>query len=128
MEQSFANENVINGNNETIEICKDDGVLEDGSEENPSVQTKTSRNLENGREKIMKGNLKKLHAQIKIWKPHGRTSLCWSFYGVNDDAYIDLVNTQIMRCILYYQNPIIGINPRIQGSKRLISYITKPME
>jgi hypothetical protein len=128
MEQSFANENVINGNNETIEICKDDGVLEDGSEENPSVQTKTSRNLENGSEKIMKGNLKKLHAQIKIWKPHGRTSLCWSFYGVNDNAYIDLVNTQIMRCILYYQNPIIGINPRIQGSKRLNSYITKPME
>jgi len=28
MEQSFANENVINGNNETIEICMDDVVLE----------------------------------------------------------------------------------------------------
>jgi hypothetical protein len=113
MEQSFANENVINGNNETIEICKDDGVLEDGLEENPSIQTKTSRNLENGNEEIMKGNLKKLHAQTKIWKPHGRTSLCWSFYGVNDNAKVDLVNTQIMHCILYYQNLIIGINPRI---------------
>jgi phage terminase large subunit-like protein len=44
MEQSFANENVISGNNETIEICMNDVVLEDGSEENQSVQTKTSRN------------------------------------------------------------------------------------
>jgi hypothetical protein len=35
MEQSFANENVINGNNETIEICMNDVVLEDNSEENP---------------------------------------------------------------------------------------------
>jgi len=39
MEQSFANENMINGNNETIEICMIDVVLEDGFEENPSVQT-----------------------------------------------------------------------------------------
>jgi hypothetical protein len=39
MEQSFANENMIIGNNETIEICMDDVVLDYGSEENPSVQT-----------------------------------------------------------------------------------------
>jgi hypothetical protein len=39
MEQSFANENMINGNNETIEICMNDVVLEDGFEENLSVQT-----------------------------------------------------------------------------------------
>jgi hypothetical protein len=39
MEQSFANENVISGNNETIEICINDVVLEDKFEENPSVQT-----------------------------------------------------------------------------------------
>jgi hypothetical protein len=39
MEQSFANENVISGNIETIEICVNDVVLEDGSEENQSVQT-----------------------------------------------------------------------------------------
>jgi hypothetical protein len=65
----------------------------------------------------MKGNLKILHAQRKIWKPHGKTSLCWSFYCVNDNAEIDLVNTQIMRCILCYQNPIIGINPKIEMKK-----------
>jgi hypothetical protein len=66
MEQSFANENMISGNNETIKIYMNDVVLEDGSEGNPSVQTETSRNLENGNEKIMKENLKKLHARRKI--------------------------------------------------------------
>jgi hypothetical protein len=70
----------------------------------------------------MKENLKKLHAQRKIWKPHGRTSLCWSFYCVNDNVEADLVNTQIMHCILYYQKLIIGINPRTQARKGLISY------
>jgi hypothetical protein len=70
----------------------------------------------------MKENLKKLHAQKQIWKPHGRTSLCWSFYCVNDNVKVDLVNTQIMCCILCYQNLAIGINPRIQAKKGLISY------
>jgi hypothetical protein len=62
MEQSFANENVINGNNETIEICINDVVLEDKFEENPNVQIETSRNLQNGSEEIMKENLKKIHS------------------------------------------------------------------
>jgi len=39
MEQSSTNENVINGNNEKIEICINDVVLEDKFEENTSVQT-----------------------------------------------------------------------------------------
>jgi len=93
MEQSSANENMISGNNETIEICINDVVLEDMYEENPNVQIETSSNLKNGSEEIMKGNLKKLHVQKKNWKPHGRTTLCWSFYCVNDNAKIDLVNT-----------------------------------
>jgi hypothetical protein len=66
MEQSFANENVINGNNEKIEICMNDVILENKSEENPSVQTTTSRNPKNGNEKIMKENLKILHAHKMI--------------------------------------------------------------
>jgi hypothetical protein len=44
MEQSSTNENVIKENNEIIEIFMNDVVLEDGFEENPSVQTKTNRN------------------------------------------------------------------------------------
>ncbi len=86
MEQSFANENVISGNNETIEMCMNDVVLEDVFEENPNVQTKISRNPKNGSKKIMKENLKKLHGQRKIWKPYGITSLRWIFYCVNDNA------------------------------------------
>jgi len=39
MEQSSKNENTICGNNETIEICMNDVVLENESKENPSVQT-----------------------------------------------------------------------------------------
>jgi hypothetical protein len=70
----------------------------------------------------MKENLKKLHAQWKIWKPHGKFSLCWSFYCVNNNAKVDSVNTQIMRCILYYQNLVFRINTRIQARKGLISY------
>jgi hypothetical protein len=63
MEQSSANENMISGNNETIEICMNDVVIEDGYEGNPNDQIETNRNPENGIEEIMKGNLKKLHAQ-----------------------------------------------------------------
>jgi hypothetical protein len=48
--------------------------------------------------------------------------LFWSFYCVDDNAKIDLENTQIMCCILCYQEPIIGINSKIQKRKELISY------
>jgi hypothetical protein len=41
----------------------EDVVLEDGFEENPSVQIGTSRNQENSSEEIMKGNLKIFHVQ-----------------------------------------------------------------
>jgi hypothetical protein len=37
MEQSSTNENMISGNNQTIEICMNDVVVKDGFEENPSV-------------------------------------------------------------------------------------------
>ncbi len=39
MEQSSANENMISGNNETIEICMNHVLMEDRFEENSSVQT-----------------------------------------------------------------------------------------
>jgi hypothetical protein len=44
MEQSFVDENIISGRNETIKICINDVILENKSKENPSVHTKTSRN------------------------------------------------------------------------------------
>jgi hypothetical protein len=44
------------------------------------------------------------------------------FYCVNDNAKVDLVNTQITHCIFYYKNPIIKKNPRTRVKKGLISY------
>jgi hypothetical protein len=44
MEQSFVDENIISGKNETIKICMNDVILKEKSKENPSVHTKTSRN------------------------------------------------------------------------------------
>jgi hypothetical protein len=58
MEQSSTNENVVIGNNETIEIFMNDDIME----ENVSVQTKTSKNPKNEREEEIKINLLKLHA------------------------------------------------------------------
>jgi hypothetical protein len=70
MEQLSIDENVVMVNNETIEISMNDEIME----ENVSVQTKTSKNPKNEREKDMKINLKKLHAQRKSWQSHGRLS------------------------------------------------------
>jgi len=100
MEQSSANENVVIGNNETIETCMNDEIME----ENVSVKIKTSRNPENEKKEQMKINLQNLHAQKKSWKPHGRLSLCWSFYYVNDNVEIDLENTQIMHVSFVIKN------------------------
>ncbi len=95
-----------------------DGIME----ENVNVQTKTSKNPQNEREQEMQINLKKLQAQRKSQKPHGRLSLCWNFYRVNDNAKVDLKNTQIMCYIICYQEPIIRINLKIQAKKGLIFY------
>jgi hypothetical protein len=53
MEQSSTNANVVIGNNETIEIFMND----DSMEKYVSVQTKTSKNPKNEREKEIKINL-----------------------------------------------------------------------
>jgi hypothetical protein len=52
--ESSVDENVIIENNETIEICMNDVIME----VNVSVQTETNKNLENEKEKQMKINLK----------------------------------------------------------------------
>jgi hypothetical protein len=84
---------------------------------NLSVQIETNRNPKNEKEKQIRKILKKLHAQRKIWQPHGRLFFCWSFYYVNDNIEIDIENTQIMHCILCYQEPIIIINWKTQTRK-----------
>jgi len=62
MEQFFANENMISGNNETIEVFINDVILEDKYGENANVKIKTRRNLEDAFKELMKINFKKLHA------------------------------------------------------------------
>lgn len=47
-------------------------------EKNPGLQTKTNENPKI-EEKIMIINLRKLHVQIKLWKPHNKKSLCLVF-------------------------------------------------
>jgi hypothetical protein len=46
MEQSSAYENVVIKNNETIQICMDDEIME----ENRNVQTETNKNPKNEKE------------------------------------------------------------------------------
>jgi hypothetical protein len=60
MEQSFKDENVVSGNNETIEIYMNDGIMK-----KKSVQIETSKNPKNKRNEEMKINIKKLHVQKK---------------------------------------------------------------
>jgi hypothetical protein len=60
--------------------------MKEGYEESLNVQT-TNLNVEtkgniNWKNYNLKINLKKLHAQKRIWKLHGKTSLCWRFYYV----------------------------------------------
>jgi hypothetical protein len=40
----------------------------------------------------MQNNIKNLHVERKFWKPHGKISLCWAFYCVNDNIDVDLKN------------------------------------
>ncbi len=47
MEQSSVNENVVSGNIEMIEICMNDGIME----ENVSVQIEISKNPKNEKKK-----------------------------------------------------------------------------
>ncbi len=58
-----------------------------------------------------------MHVQRKFWKPHGKTSLCWGFYCVNDNA-----NAQIMCCILW-DKKISNYNKYKNTSKKIIIFL-----
>jgi hypothetical protein len=38
--------------------------------------------------------------QASLWKPHNKTSICWSFFILNDNLHVDLLNPQMLRCII----------------------------
>lgn len=62
-----------------------------------------------------------MHVQRKFWKRHGKTSLCWAYYCVIDNTYVDLENPWIMRYILCHNNPINAMNLKTQAKRGLIS-------
>ncbi len=96
--------------------------MEKTCDENPTVQTKINRDPKGENEQLMQNNIKKLHVQRKVQKPHGRTSLCWSFYCVNDNTNVDIENPQIMCYIFCHDNVVNATNRRTQFKKGLISY------
>jgi len=70
MDQSCIDENRINPDNEIIEICMNDVIMEEEAEKNlnvqignPSVETKGSKNDDKETKKVIKINLKKLRVQ-----------------------------------------------------------------
>jgi hypothetical protein len=51
--------------------------------------------------------LKVLQKQVKFWKPWSCNALTWAFFCVNDGKPVDLINAQVMKCIICY-NEIVG--------------------
>jgi hypothetical protein len=51
--------------------------------------------------------LKALQKQVKFWKPWSCNALTWAFFCVNDGKHVDLINAQVMKCIICY-NEIVG--------------------
>ncbi len=40
-------------------------------------------------------------AQATLWKPHHYSSICYGFFVVNDNLDVDIMNPQMLRCIIY---------------------------
>ncbi len=109
---SSQNENVmiIDGENEISwnEWNMKDEIM------NGNLQTKqnTTKEITNHNENNeMERNLQTLHTQMKKWRRHSRNVICWAFYYVNDDKEVDLLNLQVMRCVLCYNNPMYALYP-----------------
>jgi hypothetical protein len=68
----------------------------------------------------MKENLRKLHGQRLFWKPNSINALWWAFYYVNNNNEIDVIAPQVMHFLIYYNSPILNLNPKIQIRKWLI--------
>ncbi len=120
MKQFFENEN-------TYDIFMNEVKMKDEPlqkpKENASVQREGSINLKID-EKIIKENLKKLHAQRLFWKLNSINALCWAFLCVNDKNKVDLIALQIMFWIFCYNSLVLSLNPKIQAKRRPIIYNT----
>jgi len=67
--------------------------------------------------------IKKLYEQIFYWKPHDINFLCQAFYYVNGGSKVDVNVSQLMHCLIYYNNltSFIIINQRTRLMKSLVS-------
>jgi hypothetical protein len=45
-------------------------------------------------------NLQIMELQTLLWKPHNMMYTCWNFFVVNDNLHVDLVNPQMLCCII----------------------------
>jgi hypothetical protein len=81
-------------------------------EEMVSLQVEGIRNV-----KMNENHLKKLHAQRTFWRGNNINELCWAFYCVNDNIKVNVITPQTMHCILWHNNPILNVNPKMQDKK-----------
>jgi hypothetical protein len=48
---------------------------------------------------------------------NNKTPLCWAFYYINNNKYVDLISPQVMACIFCYNNPILISNQKFKQEK-----------
>jgi hypothetical protein len=49
-----------------------------------------------------------IEAQAQKWKAHNMNSIGWGLFVVNNNLYVDLVNTSMLRCIICKSQQIVG--------------------
>jgi hypothetical protein len=38
--------------------------------------------------------------QSLLWKPHNKTFILWSFFAINANLLVDMLNPQMLKCII----------------------------
>ncbi len=52
--------------------------------------------------------LQAMEQQALLWKPHNRTSICWSLFTVNENLLVNLLNPQMLKCIICWSQQASG--------------------
>jgi hypothetical protein len=42
-----------------------------------------------------------MELQLLLWKPHDVASICCNFFSINDKLHVELMNFQMLQCIIY---------------------------
>ncbi len=101
-------------------MVKNEGVLESVERINETIALNMSTipfhnlsNVESFHQQCDNDVFDEMHLQVMelqtlLWKPHNMMYMCWSFFVVNDDLPIDLVNCQMLHCINYQIQQAFG--------------------